>query len=116
MQQSYRNRQRKPPRAGAAGVEVEDAVLVFQVGTVGVAEDDRADAGGGRVQVEAEEFVEDVDEAAAHFHHPGLGKVRGPIAPVGVAPDRVHRGDPFQGAQNLGVADIPGVDDEFDAL
>jgi hypothetical protein len=25
----------------------------------------------------------------------------------------VHRGDPFQGNQNLGVADVPGVDDEF---
>ena len=35
------HRQGKPPRAGAAGVEEEDAVFVFQVGTVGVAEDDR---------------------------------------------------------------------------
>ena len=53
---------------------------------------------------------------AAHLHHEGVGQVRGPVAPVGVAPDRVHRGDPFQGAQNLRVADVPGVDDEFHAL
>ena len=83
---------------------------------MGVAEDDGADAGGGGVQVQAEEFVEDVNEAAAYLHHPGVGQVRGPVAPVGVAPDRVHRGDPFQGAQNLGVADVPGVDDKFHAL
>ena len=44
------------------------------------------------------------------------GRSAAQVAPVGVAPDRVHRGDPLQGAQNLRVADVPGVDDEFHAL
>ena len=74
------------------------------------------EAGGGGVQVQGEEFVEDVEVDAAHLHHPGVGQVRGPVGPVGVAPDRVHRGDAFQGAQNLGVADVAGVDDELHAL
>ena len=63
---------------------------------MGVAEDDRREPGGGGVQVEAEEFVQDVEVDAPHLHHEGVGQVGGPVAPVGVAPDRVHRGDPFQ--------------------
>ena len=83
---------------------------------MGVPEDDRIDAGGGGVQVEAEAFMEDVDQDASHLHHEGGGQVRGPSGPVGVAPDRLHRGDLFQGAENLRVTDVPGVDDEFHAL
>ena len=52
-----------------------------------------AEAGGGGVQVECEEFVEDVEVDAPHLHHPGPGEASGPVAPVGVAPDRVHRGE-----------------------
>ena len=81
-----------------------------------MAVDDRGQAGGGGVQVQGEEFVEDVEVDAPHFHHPGLGEARGPVAPVGVAPDRVHRGEALKLAQKARVADVPGVDDEFHAL
>ena len=80
-----------------------------------MAEDDRGKACGGGVQVQGEEFVEDVDEAAAYLDYPGVGQVGGPITPVGVAPDCVHRRDLVQGRDYLRVADVSGVDDELDA-
>ncbi len=75
-----------------------------------------AKPGGGGVQVQAEEFVEDIEVDAPHLHHPGEGQVGGPVAPVDVAPDRVHRGEALKLAHNPRVADVPGVDDEFHAL
>ena len=74
------------------------------------------EAGGSGIQVQGEQFVEDVEVEPPHLHHSGVGEVSSPVAPVGVAPDRVHRRNPLQGAQNPGVADIPGVDDELHAF
>ncbi len=108
------HRQRKPPRPGAAGVEIEDAVFAFHKGGVGMAEDDRGEACRGGVQVQGEEFVEDVDKDAVDLDDPGMGQIRGPGAPVGVAPDGVHRRDLRQGLQYLGITDVPGVNDQLD--
>jgi len=115
----FKNRQaygqRKPPGAGAAGVEVEDAVFGLDVGGMGVAEDDRGQACGPGGEVQGVEFVQDIEEEAADFHYPVLGQISGPGATIGVAPDRVHWGDLGQVGQDLGVADVAGVDDELDA-
>ena len=82
---------------------------------MGMAEDDRGKACGRGVQVQGEEFVEDVDEDAAHFDYPGVGEISGPVGPVGVAAHRMHRGDLLKRFQYLWIADISGVDDELDA-
>ena len=67
------HRQGEPPGAGAAGVEIEDAVLALLVGPVGVAEDDRGQARSPGVQVQGKEFMEDVKLEAPHLYHPGPG-------------------------------------------
>ena len=51
-------------RAGAAGVEVEDALAVVDGGFVGVAVEDDCDAGGLGFEVQVVEGVEHVDQAA----------------------------------------------------
>ena len=53
------------PWAGAAGVEVEDAVAPVDGRFVGVAADDGSDAGGGGVEVKVVDGVDEVEEAAA---------------------------------------------------
>jgi len=65
VEQSEGDGQGKTPGAGAAGVEVEDTVLLRGRGFVGVAEEDYVDLCGGGVQVEVFQGVEHVEEAAA---------------------------------------------------
>ena len=111
------NRQGEAPRPGRAGIEVEDAVPLLLVGVVGVAEDHRRQAGGGGLQVQGVKFVEDVEVDAAHLPPPGSEAVAGPMSPLSVLPRTACTGAiGFQGRQDLRAADIPGVDDEFDAL
>ena len=53
--------QREASGAGAAGVDIEDAIVHLRFRFVGVAADDDAKAGGGGVEVKFVEIVEDVD-------------------------------------------------------
>jgi len=113
VKQNQIHRQGKAPGAGAAGVEVKDPIFALHMRTVGVAEDHRGQARRRGVQVQAEEFVEDVELDLPHLHHLGLGEGPAEVAPVGIAPHRVDRGQGPQRLQNLGAANVPGVDDQF---
>jgi len=57
--------EREASGAGAAGVEVKDAIAPVDGRLVGVAADDGSDARGGRVEVEVVDGVDEVEEAAA---------------------------------------------------
>lgn len=67
---------------GAAGVQVEDSVVVLDGGLVGMAAEDDADACCLRIQIQIFERVNHVDEAAGEFD--GLSRWEGGAGAVGV--------------------------------
>jgi len=104
----------KTAGTGAAGVEVEDAVLFRGRGFVGVSEEDYVDLCGGWIQVEVVEAVEHVEEAAAEFEGLGCGKFGARAMEVDVAADGGYRGDLAEAVEDVRVADVAGVEDVLD--
>src|ERR1043166_866950 len=62
---SHRDGKNEPARAGAAGVEIEHAVLGRHLRAMRVAGDHRMKTGGGRVEIEVLENVQDIETDAA---------------------------------------------------
>ncbi len=77
----------------AAGVEVEDAAVGAGFGAVGVAADDRRDAGGGGIEVEIVDGVDEVEEAAGEFDGLGGGELGARAGGVDVTADGCGGGD-----------------------
>jgi len=102
--------------AGAAGVEVEDAVAPGDGGLVGVAADDRSDAGGGGVEVEVVDGVDEVEEAAAQLYGFGGVQVVEDGGGVHVAADGREGSDFAEPVEDARVVDIAGVKDVVDAI
>jgi len=59
--------------------------------------------------------VQDVDGAAAEADRSGVGIARRPIGGVHIALDRDHGGDAAEVRDDLGPADVAGMDDMGDA-
>src|SRR5664280_2953085 len=101
-QQGHGDRQGEAPGTGAAGVHVEHAAAFDDGGNVGVAADHRREAGGGGVEVEPGEVVQDVEADGADIGHGGFGKAARPRLHVHVPAHRNHRRDAPQLPQNGG--------------
>jgi hypothetical protein len=92
-QASGGDRQLESSRAGAAGIEVEDAVLCLLLGHVAVTVDDHAETRGFRLEIELGEIVENVDRDAGKLDYFGLGQFLRPRGGVDIAADCGDGGD-----------------------
>jgi hypothetical protein len=101
--------------AAASGVEVEDALAVLDAWLVGVAVEDDAEAGGLGLDVEVGKVVEHVDEAAAELEGFGGGEVGAGAVAVDVAANGGDGSNVAEGFEDVGVADVAGVEDVVDA-
>ena len=102
--------------AGAAGVEVDDAVSGLDAGLVGVAADDDGDACGFGVEVEPVDGMDEVEEAASEFYGFGFGELGTGAVGVGVAADGCHGSDLAQSGEYVRIADVSGVEDVVDGM
>ena len=62
-----RNGQVETPWAGASGVQIHDAVMVFNLRTMRMSIDDDLDAGGGRNHVQVLYGMNKIEQASAEF-------------------------------------------------
>lgn len=97
--------------ATGAGVEVEDAFAVFDEGLVGVSEEDGRKFGGGGVEVERVEIVEQVEVVALEEEDVGFRQAAAGAGAVDVAADGVDGGDLLKGFEDGGAADVAEVED-----
>jgi hypothetical protein len=100
--------------ADTAGVEVEDAMVVVDVGAMRVTEDDDADVGDVRVEVEVVDGVEHVEETAGELNGFGGGELGAGAVGVDVAADGGDGRDAAEFGEDVGVADVAGVKDVID--
>src|SRR5690606_16769256 len=100
-------------RPGAAGIELEDAVPMPYNGLVRMAGDDRIETGGGRVEVERVDVMDDIEEAAFDLEDRGIGKRVGPL--VDIAANGRKRRQRLEAAKHLRFADVPRVHDRIAA-
>jgi hypothetical protein len=104
------DREREAAGAGAAGVDVEEAVLPVSFGLVSVPTDDDLKAGGG-IEVQVLEIVEDVDRDVEKFDDFGDREAGGPGFGVHVTANCKDGRDGFQLIKNRWLADVAGVND-----
>ena len=97
------------------GLRIEHAVNRLDPCPVRVAGNDHVHSAGLRIEVEVMNIVQDVDGAAAEADRPGVGIARRAVGGVHITPDRDHGGDPAEVRDDLGPADVAGVDDMGDA-
>ena len=122
--------------AAGAGVEVEDSFFGDVVGDVGVAVKDGGEFGGGGVEVDGLEVVEEIEVAVFKEDDFGFGEFGAGAFAVDVAADGGDGGDgaqlvedgdfadvaevedvvnAFKGGENLGAEEAVGVGDDADA-
>jgi hypothetical protein len=103
-------RQVEAARPSAARIEIEDAVLLFYLRLMTVAVYDHAEPGGFWLQIEPADIVQHVDGHAAGFDDFGLRQSECPGFDVNVAADRRHRRDECERFEDLGSANVAGVE------
>ena len=96
---------------GAAGVEIEDALVDIRRGLVGVAEDHDGDAGGLGLEVEVCDGMQHVDQMAVELDGFGGGELGGGAGRVDVAADGGDGCDDSEAVEDGDVADVPSVED-----
>jgi hypothetical protein len=114
-QQANRDWQFKAARAAGAGVEVEDALLLVEVGHVGVAEEDGGELSGGWVEVKGVQVVEHVDVTALDEDYIGLRELTTRAFAVYVAANGGDGGDLLKLLEDGDLADVAEVKDAVDA-
>ncbi len=108
-----RGGQAKALGAGAAGVEVEDAVAPLDRGLVRVAADHGGDAGGFRFEVEITDGVDEVKELPGQIDGFGGRELGAGPGGVDVAANGGDGADLAESVEDAGVADIARVEDVF---
>ena len=110
------DRQAEALWTGAAGVDVEDAIMPVGFGFVSVAADDDVEAGGFRVEVELCKIVQDVDRDILEFDDCRERKGRGPGLGVHVAANGEDGRDGFELVEDGRAADVACVNDGLGAF
>src|SRR6267143_2426758 len=80
-----------------------------------MAADDRLEAGGGRIEVERVEVVQDIEDDVPDANDLRVLQRLRPILTVVVPPHGDHRSHFAQRLQHVGTADVTGVDDQLRA-
>jgi hypothetical protein len=110
------DRQAEALCTGAAGVNVQDAVMPVGFGLVSVAADDDVEAGGFRVEVELFKIVQDVDRDILEFDDCRERKGRGPGLGVHVPANGEDGRDGFELVEDGRAADVTCVNDGLRAF
>lgn len=111
-----RDRQLEPPRPRAARIEIKNAISHLLPRDVAVPRDHGREAGSFRLQIQLPNIVQHINRDAADLENVSFGQCAGPGSFVDVAADcRELRNCP-QLIENLGLANIPGVDDVVRAV
>jgi len=98
-------------RAGAAWIEIEDAVFLFYLWLMAVAVYDHAESGGFRLQVEAAEIMQDIDGYVSGLNDFGFGQGVRPGLRVDVAADCGYGRDLCERFEDFGSANVAGMED-----
>jgi hypothetical protein len=101
---------------GAAGIDKQHIVLVFELGTMGVTADDRVHSGPARIEIQPVSVVQHAQPQALNFHDIKNGQGGRPVAGIHISPDGRYRGDAPQCGQNIRAADITGMHDPTNRL
>src|SRR4030095_2581249 len=99
----------------ATRVDVQHTVPFAYFRSMRMSGDDGVNTGRGGLQGQGVEVVQYVDERLAGTQHFGLAKRRCPNALVVVASHGRHRCNARQLLEDIGVADVAGVNDEVAA-
>ncbi len=110
------DREFEAARAGAAGIQEQDAVALNNRRTVGMAADDDAETGCGRIYFKFFYVVDDIDADFSNFDDRRFGKPARPTTLIVISSDSDDGSDRFQGLDHLGLPDIPGMDDQIRTL
>src|SRR5207302_11205701 len=106
------DRKREAPWTRAARVDEENASALLHPRAVRVAGQDRRKPGGGGLERELGEVVDDVEGVRPHLDDVVDRQRAGPRTVVVVAADGPDRRDGPQGVEHGGSADVSTVDDE----
>jgi hypothetical protein len=82
---------------------------------MGVSGDDHVYALGDGIDAERLEIVENVDGSLSEPDELGIGVTSRPFARIDIASDRRDRRCPPKSCEDIGPADVPGVNDVVDA-
>ncbi len=111
FQSSHADGQTEPPRSGAAGVEIQDAIFPFLLGPVRVAADHGGESCGLRIEIKRLQVMKQVDVQPAKHGNLGFRKAARPGLPVDVATDGSDRRDLLECRDDLRCSDVAGVED-----
>src|SRR2546423_981529 len=111
FQLAYAHRQVKAPWPGAAGVEIEHAILFFNLQLMAMAVDHDAESGGIGFYVELGEVVDHVDRDALDFNRVGCGQGVGPRPAIYVAADGGNGSEFAQTFENFRIANVSSMED-----
>src|SRR5688572_6317811 len=106
-----RHRQLEAARTGAAGIDVEHAVAVFDARLVRMAEHHHTESRCFRIDIEPGLVVPQVDRHRAEHRDLVLGYRPGPVTTVVVAAHRRDRRELPQPVEDFRLVDIAGVED-----
>ena len=115
-QPAHGDRQRKTARAGAARIEIDDAVFLTDLGLVAMSIDHGGKAGGFGVEIDVRQNMTHIDSMPAERYHLADGKRLGPAAVIHIAANRDHGRDGAQEAENFSPPHIAGMDDKVRAV
>ncbi len=90
----------------AAGIDVEDAVFFVLSRLVGMAEEDDVNSGGGRLEVEIADVVDEVERGGGGFDDFCLPQFCRPGRGVYIPANRHDRREFSQFIENFGFADV----------
>lgn len=99
-------------RAGAAGIEEQNAVALSYRWTMGMAAYDDAEACRGRINFKFFYIVDDIDSDFPNLDDRRFRKLARPFTSVIVSSDSDDWSNRPQGLDYLGVPYIPGMDDQ----
>jgi len=107
------HRQFESPRPSTPRIEIEHAFACLLFRDMTMAADHNRESRRFRLEVQLNQIVQNVNGNAAHLEHLGFRERAGPRPFVDIAEHRCDGGNCRKLFEDLGRADIPGVDDVF---
>src|SRR5271169_1835026 len=107
----HAHRQVEAAWPGAAGIEIQDAVLLFYLRLMTVAIDHNAESSCLRLQIELAEIMQHVDGQACDIDHFRFRQREPPGPGVDVAAHRSYGRDLCEFVEDFGGTDVAGVED-----
>lgn len=110
------DRQFEATRAGAAGIDKENAISRDDAGLMRMTAHDRLKPVSRRIDFQLIDVVNNVNLDPVDVKIQNVGNFFCPGIPVVIAANGDHRGDRHESRKNFGFANIAGVNDQFAVL